>query len=214
VRRRRVRQPREEALPEHLPRVEVEADVPDDVKHCRRHGARKLIGYDSVETLAFERSKLWVRVTKYPKYVCPGDATCGVASPETDTDHRLRAIGHLHETEDEPQARSDLHVAIRAARRAYQTDTDGDGLPDEGEACLKGACAVVDPCLFGRCIAGVYTTTPTRYGDGQEAEAMELFKQVLAAAPIWVEVAPRVVPLGLLPDDPVVLKRISDLAEH
>jgi hypothetical protein len=34
--------------------------------------------------------------------------------------HRLRAVGHLHEAEDESQAWPDLHNAIRAARRAYQ----------------------------------------------------------------------------------------------
>jgi len=36
--------------------------------------------------------------------------------------HRLRAIGHLHEAEDESQEWPDLHTAIRAARKAYQTD--------------------------------------------------------------------------------------------
>jgi len=36
--------------------------------------------------------------------------------------HRLRAIGHLHEAEDESQEFRDLHAAIRAARKAYQTD--------------------------------------------------------------------------------------------
>lgn len=36
--------------------------------------------------------------------------------------HRLRAIGHLHEAEDESQEFVDLHAAIRAARKAYQTD--------------------------------------------------------------------------------------------
>jgi len=35
--------------------------------------------------------------------------------------HRLRAIGHLHEAEDESQQWPDLHAAIRAARKAYQT---------------------------------------------------------------------------------------------
>lgn len=34
--------------------------------------------------------------------------------------HRLRAIGHLHEAEDESQAWPELHDAIRAARKAYQ----------------------------------------------------------------------------------------------
>jgi len=36
--------------------------------------------------------------------------------------HRLRAIGHLHEAEDESQEFPALHGAIRAARKAYQTD--------------------------------------------------------------------------------------------
>jgi hypothetical protein len=34
--------------------------------------------------------------------------------------HRLRAIGHLHEAEDESQAWPELHRAIREARKAYQ----------------------------------------------------------------------------------------------
>jgi transposase len=85
VRRRQGRKPRNEALPEHLPRYEVEAPVPENVKHCPEHGPRTLIGYDSVETLEFERPKLRVRVTKYPKYACPNHSDCGIASPERPT---------------------------------------------------------------------------------------------------------------------------------
>lgn len=36
--------------------------------------------------------------------------------------HRLRAIGHLHEAEDESQEWPELHAAIREARKAYQAD--------------------------------------------------------------------------------------------
>jgi hypothetical protein len=36
--------------------------------------------------------------------------------------HRLRAIGHLHEAEDESQAWPELHNAIRTARKAYQRE--------------------------------------------------------------------------------------------
>jgi transposase len=80
---RRVRlRRRQEQLPEHLPRYEVEAPVPEELKHCPQHGERKLIGYDVVETLEFERPKLRVRQTKYPKYACEDQPTCGVASPE------------------------------------------------------------------------------------------------------------------------------------
>jgi transposase len=85
VRRRRPRKQRSEQLPEHLPRYEVEAEVPEDVKHCSQHGERKLVGHDSVETLEFERPKLRVRVTKYPKYACENQPQCGVASPERPT---------------------------------------------------------------------------------------------------------------------------------
>jgi transposase len=80
TRRRRVRS-RRDKLPEHLPRYEVEVPVPDEVKNCSQHGERKLIGYDTVETLEFERPKLRVRVTKYPKYICVDQPQCGVASP-------------------------------------------------------------------------------------------------------------------------------------
>jgi hypothetical protein len=34
--------------------------------------------------------------------------------------HRLLAIGHLHEAEEESQAWAELHAAIREARKAYQ----------------------------------------------------------------------------------------------
>jgi hypothetical protein len=34
--------------------------------------------------------------------------------------HRLRAIGHLHEAEDESQEWPELHRAIREARKAFQ----------------------------------------------------------------------------------------------
>ena len=82
---RRVRKPHSESLPENLPRYEVEADVPEDVKNCPAHGPRTLIGYDTTETLEFERPKLRVRVTKYAKYACTQESGCGVASPERPT---------------------------------------------------------------------------------------------------------------------------------
>ena len=75
------KKPRSEQLPAHLPRYEVEAPGSDDVKHCAEHGQRKLIGHDRVETLEFERPKLKVRVTLYPKFVCENEPACGVAQP-------------------------------------------------------------------------------------------------------------------------------------
>jgi transposase len=79
------RQPRNEKLPEHLPRYEVIADVADDQKHCPQHGVKQLLGYDETETLEFERPKLKVRVTKYPKYICVNQPNCGVTQAERPT---------------------------------------------------------------------------------------------------------------------------------
>lgn len=79
--RRRPRRKRQEHLPEHLPRVVVEAEAAPEVSTCPTHGPRQLIGYDEVETLHFQRPRLWVQVTRYPKYVCPRAPECGVASP-------------------------------------------------------------------------------------------------------------------------------------
>jgi transposase len=72
------KQPRSEQLPEHLPRYEVTAEAPPAEQHCAAHGPRRLIGYDLTETLEFERPKLRVRVTKYPKFACVDHAECGV----------------------------------------------------------------------------------------------------------------------------------------
>src|SRR5436189_1240696 len=82
VRRRiKSRRPRSEQLPEHLPRYEVTAEIPPAEQHCAEHGTRQIIGYDVTQTLEFERPKLRVRVTKYPKFACPDHPECGVAQP-------------------------------------------------------------------------------------------------------------------------------------
>lgn len=82
VRRRlKSRKPRSEQLPEHLPRYEVTAPVPAEQQRCAEHGAKRLIGYDVTERLEFERPKLRVRVTKYPKFACQDHPECGVAQP-------------------------------------------------------------------------------------------------------------------------------------
>ena len=74
--------PRDEKFPAHLERYEVMADVSDDQKQCPEHGAKELIGYDTTETLVFERPKLKILVTQYPKYACPRQSACGVTQAE------------------------------------------------------------------------------------------------------------------------------------
>lgn len=81
----RKKKPRDESLPDYLPRVEKTVDVPDESKHCAEHGPRKLIGYDVTETLMREPARLWVQRTLYPKYVCAPSPACGVVSAERPT---------------------------------------------------------------------------------------------------------------------------------
>ncbi|HND53150.1 MAG TPA: IS66 family transposase [Pirellulaceae bacterium] len=52
---------------------------------CEKHGARKPIGYDKVETLVHKRPELYVLERQYPKHTCPGCAACGVATPPRPT---------------------------------------------------------------------------------------------------------------------------------
>jgi len=74
--------PRDEQLPAHLPRYEVLAEAPPSEQECTQHGSRAVTGFDLTETLEFERPKLRVRVTKYPKYACVGHPECGVGQAE------------------------------------------------------------------------------------------------------------------------------------
>lgn len=84
-RRARNRRPRNESLPSHLERVEETVEAPDEMKQCAEHGEREVIGYDITETLMRDPPRLWVLRKKYPKFACPTDPSCGVASPERPT---------------------------------------------------------------------------------------------------------------------------------
>lgn len=79
------KKPRNEGLPSHLRRVEEIVESPPEQQQCATHGERTLIGYDTTETLVYTRPELYVRVKKYPKWACPGNPECGLASPERPT---------------------------------------------------------------------------------------------------------------------------------
>lgn len=75
------RGPGSDKFPAHLERYEITVEASDAQTKCPTHGERKLIGYDVTETLEFMRPVLRVRVTKYPKYICPDQPQCGVKQP-------------------------------------------------------------------------------------------------------------------------------------
>jgi transposase len=81
----RKKRPRNESLPSHLERVEQIVEASEEMKNCPQHGERKIIDYDVTETLMRDPPRLWVLQKKYPKFACPTDPSCGVASPERPT---------------------------------------------------------------------------------------------------------------------------------
>ncbi|HEX4150216.1 MAG TPA: transposase, partial [Pirellulales bacterium] len=76
---------RSEGLPSHLRREERIMPAEAAQMTCPEHGERRIIGYDTTETLVYTRPELHVLVKKYPKYACSGNPACGVASPERPT---------------------------------------------------------------------------------------------------------------------------------
>lgn len=67
-------------LPAHLPRVEEVIRVPASERHCATCGCAKgALGFDVTEVLDLEPVKLFVRVIKREKLVCPQHPAGGVA---------------------------------------------------------------------------------------------------------------------------------------
>lgn len=96
--------------------------------------------------------------------------------------------------------------------RAYRNVDEGDALITEGkvEEAMKAYSQAArlapgnDEILFWQ--------AATLWKLGREKEATPIFRQVFARDRRWVELVPRLVPSGLLPDDPASIKRIEALA--
>lgn len=100
--------------------------------------------------------------------------------------------------------------------RAYKHVDEGDAFVTEGKiedamTAYQSAARLAPTnmeILFWQAVA--------LWKMGKEKEATPLFKKVFTAERKWVELVPRLVPAGLLDDDPASIKRIQALAppEH
>jgi len=113
--------------------------------------------------------------------------------------------------EDHPNPIPELKRLVRL-QRAYEHSNLGDEMVEKGkfDAALAeySAAARLAPDI----VELKFWQAVTLFGGGREDEALRLFKSVFEKEPIWVKVVPRVVPLGLLPDDDAAIKRITDQA--
>lgn len=80
--KRKQETPRTEKFPEHLRREVIEMQPTEEERVCWKHGERKIIRHDEVETLKFKRPEVYVEVRRYPVMACSQDASCGIRSPE------------------------------------------------------------------------------------------------------------------------------------
>jgi len=113
--------------------------------------------------------------------------------------------------EDHPAPIPELKRLVRL-QRAYDHSNRGDEMIEKGEfdKALEeyAAAARIAPEI----VELKFWQAVTLFGAGKQDDALRLFKEVFDQEPIWAQVVPRVVPLGMLPDDPAILKKITDLA--
>lgn len=121
--------------------------------------------------------------------------------------------GRLFElrVEDHPRPLDELKRLVRL-QRAYRYADRADELIaaqnfDDAMGALAKAAALAPDVLELR-----FWAAAALFAAGREDESLELFREVFAKEPVWALLAPRLVPLGLLPDDPAALERIAALA--
>lgn len=115
----------------------------------------------------------------------------------------LRVDDHLHPVEE-------LRRLVQL-RRAYRFEDESDellagGRHEEAMAAMQQALALASDVMELR-----FWSAVTLFRVGREDEALDLFAEVFAKEPIWLEVVPRLVSAGLAPDDPAVIKRITNV---
>lgn len=113
--------------------------------------------------------------------------------------------------EDHPRPLEELRRLVRL-QRAYRYADRADELIaaqnfDDAMGALAKAAALAPDVLELR-----FWAAAALFAAGREDEALQIFREVFAKEPIWARLAPRLVPLGLLPDDPAALERIAALA--
>ncbi len=113
--------------------------------------------------------------------------------------------------EDHPTPIPELKRLVRL-HRAYVHSNRGDELVETG-AFDQAIDAYTEAAKLAPEIVELrFWQAATLFKAGCEDSAIAIFKEVFTKEPIWAEVVPRIVPLGLLPDDPDALRRIRDLA--
>jgi uncharacterized Ntn-hydrolase superfamily protein len=113
--------------------------------------------------------------------------------------------------EDSPKPIAELRRLV-TLWRAYRNVDDGDALITAGD--VPGAMKSYSEAA--RLAPGndeiLFWQAATLWKMGKEKDATPIFRKVFARDHRWVELVPRLVPAGLLDDDPASIRRIEALA--
>lgn len=130
-RRKRRAQPRSEQLPEHLERrtQRIEPLLPAGVKleDCTP------LGVDVVETLQFDRAKVWVRRMEYPKYKLPRT----VSSVDDATEAAGQPLAHSETLRNADAGSQDSHASRALAEVPAELTATPESSAAESDATLE-----------------------------------------------------------------------------
>lgn len=110
--------------------------------------------------------------------------------------------------EDSPRPVAELRRLVQL-QRAYRFADRADELMaaqnfEDAMGAFSKAAALAPEVVELR-----FWAAASLFSAGKEDEALAIFREVFAKEPVWAELAPRLVPLGMLPDDPEALARIA-----
>jgi uncharacterized Ntn-hydrolase superfamily protein len=110
--------------------------------------------------------------------------------------------------EDHPQPVRELKRLVRL-QRAYLHMNAGDQAMERDDFAEASRQYAAARALAPEIVEIPFWHAVTLAASGQVEEALPIFRDVFARAPVWADLVPRLVPPGLLPDDRQLLERIA-----
>jgi uncharacterized Ntn-hydrolase superfamily protein len=112
--------------------------------------------------------------------------------------------------EDHPEPVKELRRLVRL-QRAYQHMNQGDAQLEEGNFRSALRQYAMAQQLAPEIVEIQFWRAVTLVTVGRTQDANKLFREVFAKDPAWADLVPRLVPAGLLPDDPDLIQHIVNL---
>ena len=110
--------------------------------------------------------------------------------------------------EDHPQPVGELKRLVRL-QRAYLHMNAGDAAIEHNDFAEASRQYAAAEKLAPQIVEIPFWHAVTLAASGQADEALPIFQRVFAREPVWADLVPRLVPSGILPDDPKLLERIG-----